>query len=881
MRTLFKFDPNVFFYFPTLQVLDIRRDSIGQVHKDVASSLHGIGLSLLAKAQFMEARSQMERSWNMRKKLLGTEHPDIGESLHSLGMLHFTIGKLDEAMVFFDRALINRKLSLGHRHPLVAETLVQIAEIHNHQCDVQLAYDVLADSLKIRKAVFGEDSLVTAESYLGIANNLNLSGLYISKQEEEELRRLEDENEADEKIQDKPVRFEFPLEKEINSFEELCNCEIKNIDFSDVQIVRLTTLFVKEEPKETKLDKLRKKFSFDEGSEEPEQLPVNEQIEKSSFVSANCMYKKVKKVRDSWLHPEHPLVIETMHAINVNNLMMGQVINCHEEASLVLFLRRKVYGERHPNVILSYLHMALSLRSLNRFVEGNKFREEDGKLAEDIKTDGRRTGPSLTEQLKASYQTDYKNESDVWVKNGIVHDRWASSTSNIITQESLPPMKEKFKKIDKTTPIGFMGYAYPTRKSLFDEKERPKFGKLKVENAMWLLDAAENLFKESYGPKDDSPLLAAILHEKGELLKSRRYSNESRKYLERCIDMRRRVLRNGHPAIADSLHAVAETYRFDNEVKSAEPLYQTALEIKLKEYGAEHPSVAETLNSLAMLHFTKGQYATCKVYYDKALDLRKRLLPSSHPAIAQTLNSLAGVLQLDGEITDAESMYRQALDIKKKSLGDRHPDYASALNNLGLLLKSRNLYSEAKKLYESAIEIQESHYGRLHPDLAASYNNLAALHYAQGEIQGAKSLYTQSIEIKQKVLGIDHPSVAVAMNNLAGLLYTIKELGESIELFTESLRIRRSIYGEFHPLVAESMNNLSVALLTNGQDEESQINYDRSLEILIRCYSEIHPTVVAAKDRRRAALEALRPKSNNNTSLFDPSNDPIFPDIMI
>lgn len=126
------------------------------------------------------------------------------------------------------------------------------------------------------------------------------------------------------------------------------------------------------------------------------------------------------------------------------------------------------------------------------------------------------------------------------------------------------------------------------------------------------------------------------------------------------------------------------------------------------------------------------------------------------------------------------------------------------------------------------------------------------------DLKTSKVLYTKSIEIKQKVLGIDHPSVAAAMNNLAGLLYTTKELSESIDLFNESLRIRKQIYGDFHPLVAESMNNLSVVLLSQGEDETSQVLYARSLEILIRCYSEIHPTVIAAKNKRREALEILK-----------------------
>ena len=300
-------------------------------------------------------------------------------------------------------------------------------------------------------------------------------------------------------------------------------------------------------------------------------------------------------------------MIETKHAINVNNILAGKILGSNEQAEAVLFLRRKVLGERHVSIILSYLDLAHSLRMLHRHEAKKLVDSNDGKT----KNEARRAGPTLVDQLKSNLTSS-----------------WSSSTSALISSEPvLPPLSGKGKKkIDKTTPIGFMGYAYPERKNLFEEKEPLKFGKLRVHDAMWLLDAAADLYKEVYGRSDEGPLLAAIFFERGQILNARRQNDEARKHLEKCVEMRRRVLRNGHPAIAEGLHAVAETYRMENEMRSAEPLYQSALEIEIKECGVDHPFVADTLNSLAMLHFSKGQNATARVYYNKALDLRRRIL---------------------------------------------------------------------------------------------------------------------------------------------------------------------------------------------------------------------------------------------------------------
>ena len=85
-----------------------------------------------------------------------------------------------------------------------------------------------------------------------------------------------------------------------------------------------------------------------------------------------------------------------------------------------------------------------------------------------------------------------------------------------------------------------MGYAYPEKKSLFDIHERPKFGKLQIENASWLLDAAESLYYTYF--EKAKVRFAMILFERGLLLIARRHLSSSRKVLEMCIDIRRRVL---------------------------------------------------------------------------------------------------------------------------------------------------------------------------------------------------------------------------------------------------------------------------------------------------------------------------------------------------
>ncbi len=867
------------------EILNIRRESIGRMHKDIASSLHIIGVCMIHRGEYLEARSHVERSLNMRKKLLGMEHPDVADSFQSLGWLHDQQGKLVEALAFYERALNNRRVSLGSQHPLVAEILCRMARIHNQQHNISIAYDLLLDSLRIRTKVFGGENIITCESIYEIANNLMISGLYNDKKKPEvgisavSICDFVDGNQ----MGNYHNKCDHHMQEEFFAVDEMYESDTNFIDLTDVQVIRLDSLFDIADEDGKGIDG---PICFDGKSGTGKSDILHscdaELVEKSSFVSAHHLYLKVRDLRLQWLDFEHPIVLEVMHALNVSDRLKGNMKDCHERACSLLLLCRKVHGTCHPEVISSFIEVAASLRGIHK-IQDKSYESASGFYnvhVEETRRGRLQAGPALIDQLKSSFRTNYLNKYDVRLKNGIVHDRWASSTSHTLLKDRIfQNLSSRRQMTNKSTLIGYMGYAYPEKKFLFEERKISKFGKLKVDDALWLLESAEKLYFEIFGENEESPLLASILFERGLLLIAKRDEISARKVLELCVDMRRRVLRNGHPSIADGLHAIAESYRVENEIKSAEPLYQTSLEIKLKEYGPNHPSVADTVNSCAMLEFAKGSYAICKVYYLKALEIREQYLGIEHPAVAQTLINLAGVLQLEGEFIDAERMYQRALSIRQHTLGDHHPEYASGLNNLGLLLKSRGKYSDAKILYQRAIKIQEDNYGLVHPDIAATLNNLAALSFSEGNWTDAKVLYTRSIDMKRKVLGAEHPSIALAQNNLAGLLYLSGEFDEAVAVFRDSLRTRESIYGNFHPLVAESMNNLSIALLSTRKVEESNIWYDRSLEIMIRCYDKNHPAISIAKMRRIEALKRTENCIIDTSFICTTSCDLVFPNI--
>jgi len=553
--------------------------------------------------------------------------------------------------------------------------------------------------------------------------------------------------------------------------------------------------------------------------------------------------------------PEEPSE-KSNYLMDIGNLY--DFNGCYREAEPLfkqsLEIRRKIYGEYHPNVATSLNNLALLYYEESKYNEAEPLYKQALEIIKKIHGEYHPNVATSLNNLAELYlkkgrydeaEPLFKQSLEIFRKiYGEYHPNVATSLNNLALLyyeegkygEAEPLFKQSLeinRKIhgeyhpDVATSLNNLALLY---------YEEGKYGE------------AEPLYKRSleirrkiYG--EYHPDVATSLNNLALLYYEESKYGEAEPLYKQALEIIKKIHGEYHPDVATSLNNLALLYYEEGKYDEAEPLYKRSLEIRRKIYGEYHPDVASSLNNLAELYLKKGRYDESEPLYKQSLEIRRKIYGEYHPDVAQSLNNLAGLYYEEGKYGEAEPLYKQALEIIKKIYGEYHPDVASSLNNLAELYLKKGRYDEAEPLYKQALEIRRKIYGEYHPDVATSLNNLAGLYLKKGRYDEAEPLYKQALEIRRKIYGEYHPNVATSLNNLAALYYEKGRYDEAEPLFKQSLEIIKKIYGEYHPSVATSLNNLAELYLKKGRYDESEPLYKQSLEIRRKIYGEYHPDV--------------------------------------
>ena len=145
------------------------RDTMGWTYKD-------LGL-------YPEARKQLERALELRRRVLGAEDAKTLQSAARLGAVAYYQGKYAEAEVLESQALGAQRRVLGPERPDTLLSMSNLALVYRNEGKYAQAEALLAETLEIRKRVLGPEHPDTLSSMNNLAIVYEDEGKYAQAEE--------------------------------------------------------------------------------------------------------------------------------------------------------------------------------------------------------------------------------------------------------------------------------------------------------------------------------------------------------------------------------------------------------------------------------------------------------------------------------------------------------------------------------------------------------------------------------------------------------------------------------------------------------------------------------------------------------------------------
>ena len=132
-------------------------EELGVAPDSAGRALNQLGLYLLGRAQFEEAKRAYERAVRLGESSLGPDHPMVATRVNNLGMVLRDLGDLAGARAHFERALGIHEAAYGRDHPMVATMANNLGGVLRELGDLAGARAHYERALGIDEAAYGPD----------------------------------------------------------------------------------------------------------------------------------------------------------------------------------------------------------------------------------------------------------------------------------------------------------------------------------------------------------------------------------------------------------------------------------------------------------------------------------------------------------------------------------------------------------------------------------------------------------------------------------------------------------------------------------------------------------------------------------------------------
>jgi len=332
--------------------------------------------------------------------------------------------------------------------------------------------------------------------------------------------------------------------------------------------------------------------------------------------------------------------------------------------------------------------------------------------------------------------------------------------------------------------------------------------------------------------------------------------------------MRKDVLGEKDPAVADGLALLAHALRKDGEYQHAIKELKRALKIYRESLGDSHEKVSSAVDAIASLYVTIGDFEKSSAILEEVVKLKAATVGMKSKAVAETLTNLAMTYECSEQFTQAMKALKKAYKIYTEIGGYSSEDATDTLHKIAILYEAMGDFNRASIAFLGVLRGRKIHHGEDHLLVGEIYCKLGHALRETGQLEKALKCMKEALPIfvGKGVEMHDVEKIADIMHEMA-IIYKEKEhYGEAARIFKQELSVRRKIGQPEFPHVARTLNHL-------GFTEYEMKNNSRALKYLVEaltifqdqgehgmdCAEVLYNTglVFAAVRNRDRALEAF------------------------
>ena len=285
----------------------------------------------------------------------------------------------------------------------------------------------------------------------------------------------------------------------------------------------------------------------------------------------------------------------------------NQAKELHEKA---LVIRKKLFGETHADVAISYNNLAVVYNSLGEYNQAKELHEKSLMISKKIFGENH-----------ADVAASYNNLASVY------HSLGEYNQAKDLNEKALQICKKLFRENHADVAISYNNLA-----SVYHILGEHNQAKELHEKALMINKTIFGEYHVNVAKSYNN--LASVYHSLGEY-------NQCKKLYERALMISKKIFGEDHANVAASYDNLASVCHSLGEYNQCKKLIEKALMINKKIFGEDHADVATSYSNLASVYYSLGEFNQAKEFNEKTLMIHKRIFSEDHADVATSFNNMA------------------------------------------------------------------------------------------------------------------------------------------------------------------------------------------------------------------------------------------------